>query len=54
MPKKFRWVNGYIVTENTKERTYSIYSKTGEFLATVNDGEVLNEIRELDRERGVD
>lgn len=54
MPKKFVWVHGYKVTENTKERTHSIYSSRGEFLATVNDGEVLAEIKELDKERGVD
>ena len=54
MPKEFNYVGNYIVTQNRKERTYTIYTKSGTFLSTVNDGELLSEIRELDIEFGTD
>lgn len=50
MPKKFRWVYGYMVTDNKRERTCTIYNPNGEFLSTVDDGEVMNEIRKLEGE----
>lgn len=50
MPKKYKRFGKYIITENLKERTISIYTSDGKFLGTVNDGELLNEIRELEAE----
>ena len=51
MPKEYFHCGNYIVTTNKKERTYTIYTVYGEFLSTVNDGELMQEIRELDLER---
>ena len=51
MPKKYEIFNGYLITHNPRERTYSIYSKTGKFLSTVNDGELSDEIRDLEEEK---
>ena len=50
-PKVYELIEGFIVTRNPKERTYTIYSPSGEFLSTVDDGEVMAEIRELKLER---
>lgn len=52
MPREYKIIYGYVVTENKAERTCTIYSRSGEFLSTVNDGELSTEIRELDRELG--
>ena len=49
MPKQYKILNGYFVTYNARERTYSIYSQRGEFLSTVNDGELNAELNRLDR-----
>lgn len=51
MPKKYEKIGDFIVTRNSKERTYSIYNLKGEFLSTVDDGELMAEIRELENER---
>lgn len=50
MPKEFRWFYGYKVTENRRERTCTIYTESGEFLSTVNDGELMRELMELEGE----
>ena len=50
MPKQYFRFGNYIVTENKKERTVTIYTKSGKFLSTVDDGELSSECRELDRE----
>lgn len=50
MPKKYEVFNGYLITHNPRERTYSIYSKNGEFLSTVNDGELSSEIRRIEED----
>ena len=49
LPKKYDIIDGFIITWNPKERTYTIYTKSGEFLSTVNDGELKSEIDELKR-----
>ena len=48
MPKQYRIIYGYIVTDNLRERTCTIYSSDGRCLSTVNDGEVMAEIRKLE------
>jgi hypothetical protein len=50
MPKKFEVFNGYLVTHNSRERTYTIYNRQGEFLSTVNDGELYSEIEKIENE----
>lgn len=49
LPKKYEIFDGFLVTWNPKERTYTIYTKSGKFLSTVNDGELKSEINELKR-----
>lgn len=51
MPKEFRKIYGYLVTDNKVERTHGIYSVTGELLCIVNEGEILAAIREIESER---
>ena len=53
MPKLYKQFGKYIITENLKERTISIYTEDGKFLSTVNEGELLSELRELEAE-GID
>ena len=48
MPKKFKKYQGYLITENLRERTISIYDSLGGFLSTVNEGELNAEIRRLE------
>lgn len=48
--KQYEVIDGYFVTENKKERTYSIYTKNGEFLSTVDYGELSAEIALLKKE----
>ena len=50
MPKKYEIYGNYLITWNPKERTYTIYSKDGEFLSTVDDGELKAEINRLEKE----
>ena len=45
--RQYETYEGYLITKNLKERTYSIYSQNKEFLSTVNFGELNDEIREL-------
>ncbi len=50
MPKKYEIIGNYLVTWNPKERTYTIYSKEGKFISTVNDGELKEELDQLEKE----
>ena len=50
MPKMYELVYGYPVTYNAKERTWTIYSPSGDFISTVNDGELLEEIQSIKSE----
>lgn len=43
-PKQYTTYGDYLVTENKKERTCSIYTKDGKFLRTVDDGELNAEL----------
>ena len=43
-PKQYDDYGDFIVTENKKEGTRTIYTKDGEFLSTVNDHELMAEM----------
>ena len=49
--KQFFTVGNFKVTDNKKERTYTIYDENEQFLSTVNYGELNSEIQELENER---
>ena len=49
--KQFFTVGNFKVTDNKKERTYTIYDENERFLSTVNYGELNSEIQELENER---
>ncbi len=49
--KQFFTVGNFKVTDNKKERTYTIYDENEQFLSTVNYGELNSEIHELENER---
>ena len=48
--KKYEIFGRFLVTRNDKERTWSIYTREGEFLSTVDDGELSSELELLDAE----
>ena len=48
--KNYNMYRGFKITYNPKERTYTIYSKSNQFLGTVNDGELNSEIDLLEEE----
>lgn len=48
--KNYSVYKGFYITDNRKERTYSIYTKQKEFLSTVGYDELDSEIRELEKE----
>ena len=52
-PVKYETVDGFIVTRNYLDRTWTIYTKNKEFLSTVDDGELSSELRELKLELGI-
>lgn len=46
--KKYEIYGRFKVTRNDKERTWSIYTWDGEFLSTVDDGELHSELELLE------
>ena len=50
-PKQYRIDGEFLITENRKERTHSIYTRDGKFLSTVDDGELHAELDSLRKER---
>lgn len=48
--KKYEIFGRFKVTRNEKERTWSVYTMEGEFLSTVDDGELNAELELLETE----
>lgn len=48
--KNYTIHGSFKVTYNPKERTYTIYTRSGGYLSTVNDGELNSELDKLESE----
>lgn len=53
-PVEYELIDGFIVTRNHTDRTWTIYTRNKDFLSTVDDGELSSEIRELKLALGTD
>ena len=49
-PKQYKVEGVFYLTENKRERTFSIYDKNWTFLSTVNEGELNAELAALEKE----